>query len=269
MSKDLETILDWCLNEVRKGKDIEYCLSLHPELASELKPLLLLAKDIEATPKLEPRKEAINLTLMRIGEAVSTRRKRSTLYEKIFHRPIVIRYALTKALSFALILVVVVWTMGMLSARSLPGDLLYPLKLATEHVKFTLTRNAEGKAELRLTLTGARLEELVKTVEQQGRLDESLLRKLLKEAELALYEARPVEKDRFVLFLTKLNYHTDYQKSVLEQLKPSVPVQEQIVMDQAIKVCLRRCEFIKKMMDMERSGERCREWGPGCRCKDM
>ena len=42
MPREIETILDLCLDEIRKGKSIEHCLDLYPEFASELEPILRL-----------------------------------------------------------------------------------------------------------------------------------------------------------------------------------------------------------------------------------
>jgi len=265
MPRDIETILDLCLDELRKGKSIEYCLDLYPEFASELEPLLLLAKDIEEAPKPELRKEAINLTLIKIGEAAAVQRRRKPVYEKWIRSPFVLKPAFAKAIAFVLVLVVAVWSIGALSARSFPGDLLYPLKLATERVKFTLTRSAEGKAELRITLADRRLEELVKSVEKKGSLDESVLRNLLKEAELALDEAKPVEEEEFALFLARLNYLNGYQQAVFEQLKLHVSAEERKVLDQAIEVCHQRSMHMMDMMHSERSGIKSRRWRHGCR----
>lgn len=267
MSKDIGTTLDLCLDKLKEGKSIEYCLNLYPELAAELEPLLHLTKDLEGVPKPEPRKEAINLALIKMGEAAAAGREKKTVIEKLFPRPFVFRPAFAKALTFALILIFAVWSMGFLSSRSIPGNLLYPLKLATEKVKFTLTRSPEGKVELRLTLADRRLEELVRTVEQKGSLDESLVRNLLKEAELALDEAEPMDEEQFELFLTKLNHITEYQKTVLEQLKPRVPAEERKVLDRAVDICSERCKCLKKMMNGEHSKKKSRCWTPECRCQ--
>nr|KXH70640.1 MAG: hypothetical protein AM324_00915 [Candidatus Thorarchaeota archaeon SMTZ1-83] len=269
MRKDIETILDWCLDEMKKGRSVDYCLNLYPELTPQLEPLLRLAGNIQETPTPEPRREAINMTLMKIGEVAAARRRERAVRERFSGLPFVWRPAFAKALAFSLITAVAVLTVGVLSARSLPGDLLYPLKLATERVRFTLTRTAEGKAELRLTFAGARLEELIRAVEQQGTLDESSLKTVLEEAELALDEAMPIEEDRFVMFVTKLSHFTSYKEAVLRRLRPRVPVQRRGILDRAIEICGIRCRCMTQMILPNGSGVKCREWKPGCRCQDM
>jgi len=199
MEKDMETILDWCLDQMRRGKKIEDCLESYSQLAGELRPLLLLAKDIEGIPTPEPRKEALNLALMRVGEAISTARRRRPFFQRIFLHGFLVRPAVAGALSLALILVFIGWAVGMLSADSLPGDWLYAVKKAGEGMKYTLTRSADAKAELRMEFSGERLDELIRTVEESGALDKTLLQNLLNEAELALDEAQPVKEDTFTL----------------------------------------------------------------------
>jgi hypothetical protein len=269
MEKDMDTILDWCLDQMRKGKKIEDCLESYPRLASELRPLLHLAKDIGEIPRPEPRKEAINLTLMRVGEAVSAARSAKPFFQKISLHRFLARPAVAGALSTALVLMLIVWGVGMLAAGSLPGDFLYPVKLVTERAKFLLTRDAEGKAELRIEFSDERLDELIRTAEKTGTLDRSLLQSLLKEAELALDEARPVEEDTFKLLAARLDHFTAYQETALKSLKARVPAGDYVDMDKAIELCRRRCRCLKKMMEHKGEGDLNRQWDPGCRCSDL
>jgi len=146
MADKLEIILDRCLDEIKKGKSIEYCLSLYPDFASELEPLLRLATDIEKLPKPEPRKEAINSTLIKIGEAITSQREKK-VGKKVFHWPFMLTPAVARALAIVVIFIIAIGSMATISTRSLPGSWLYPIKLTTEKVQFAFIRNPEGKAE--------------------------------------------------------------------------------------------------------------------------
>lgn len=266
MAEKLEIILDHCLDEIKKGKSVEDCLKMYPNFASELEPLLRLATDIEKLPKPEPRKEAINSTLIKIGEAIVSEKERK-VGKKVFHWPFMLTPAVARALAIVVVFIIAVGSMATISTRSLPGSWLYPVKLTTEKVQFAFIRNPEGKAELRLTFADKRLNELIQTVERLGNLDETLLRRLLQESELALDEASPVSDKRFSLFLTRLNHFNTYQQAVLEQLKPRLSTQECEVLDQAIMVCSERCRCIMNMMNPEQSGVKDRCWTPECRCR--
>jgi hypothetical protein len=268
MAEKLEIILDRCLDEIKKGKSIGYCLSLYPDFASELEPLLRLATDIEKLPKPEPSKEAINSTLIKIGEAIASQREKK-VGKKVFYWPFMLTPTVARALAIVLVFLIAVTSMAALSTRSLPGSWLYPIKLTTEKVQFAFIRNPEGKAELRLTFADKRLSELIQTIEHRGDLDETLLRRLLQESELALDEAGPVSEERFSLFLMRLNHFHAYQQAILEQLKSKLSTQECEVLDQAISVCCERCECILNMMNPDQPGteNRCRCWTPECRCR--
>ena len=47
MEREIELLLDKCIVEMRKGKNIEECVAQFPEYADQLKPLLELARQIE------------------------------------------------------------------------------------------------------------------------------------------------------------------------------------------------------------------------------
>ena len=52
------------------------------------------------------------------------------------------------------------------SQGSLPGDVLYPVKLGTEQVRQVLATNDTAKAELYLTFANSRVEEMTALVER-------------------------------------------------------------------------------------------------------
>ncbi len=267
MAKRLEEILDSCLNTIKKGKSIEYCLGLYPEYAQELEPLLRLALEIDEIPKPEPRKEAVNVMLMKIGEAVVEQSERKLVLGKFFSRPFLTKPVLVKLLATILIAIVAVWGMGMLSSRSIPGDILYPIKTTTERVKFTLTRNTEGRAELRLVFADRRLYELLKVLEKRGKLDEYALKALLRETELALDEAQTIDENEFNLFLAHLDHFNNYTEDVLNQMKPRISEHECRAIDKAIKVCKSRSKCMMEMKRRRGKNGGSRRWKSGCRWK--
>ncbi|MGA1867380.1 MAG: DUF5667 domain-containing protein [bacterium] len=270
MSEKLETILDWCIDHLREGKSIEYCLRLYPGYASELEPLLKLSLDFEKIPKPEPTHEALNLTLLKIGEATAEQRKKRRFYRRFISFPFKINTpALAHVLAILLMVFVIGWTIKEISARSLPGGWFYPIKLSTEKVIFTLTRDAEEKASLRITFAGTRLNELIETIEHEGSLDRSLLRRLLREAALALYETSSIAEESYVLFLPKLSSLNCCQHGTLERLRSRVPEKERAVLDKALEICRNRKGWLEHLMNKEKYGVKERRWGPGCLCDDI
>jgi hypothetical protein len=265
MNKELEKILDVCLEEMKRGKSIEDCLETYPQHKEELESLLRMAMTVEEIPAPEPRTEAIDAMLIRMGEAIVERSEKRPLVERVFGRPFIGRPAVVKVLASVLVVVIAVWSMGMVSSRSIPGDMLYPIKTASEKVRFVLTRSTEGKVELRLVYADRRLEELIKVVGRRGQLDESVLRALLRETEQVLDEAQTIDERRFLLLLAQLDHFNNCTKDVLEQIKPHLSEHECGVIDNALKVCHKRSQHMMKMRDRngKRTGER--KWNSGCR----
>ncbi|MFH1525552.1 MAG: DUF5667 domain-containing protein, partial [Bacteroidota bacterium] len=275
-----------------KGKSIEECLAEYPQYASQLKPLLQLVKQIEALPQPAPSPEAISSTLINIGKEIAQLtitaetpvvrgKKRKTIsFFNIFQKP-----KLMWAFNAALILIVVLFSVATISANSVPGDILYPVKLATEKVKFLLTFDSEKKAELRLTFSDKRLQEMIAVFQQSGKLDTTLLKAMLDEAKLAL-EGNEIPTDKASIFAAKLSHVNAYQKDVLEKIRPRVNPSSRQIVDEAINMCDMRGRWMRRMMNeenenspdssgldstdspqiMPRSKQKSnrRQWGPGC-----
>ena len=292
MERDIELLLDNCINEMRNGKSIDECIAEHPQYASQLRPLLRLVQKIETLPQPEPAPEAISGTLINIGyhiaqhsmtpekpTAVEKLRKKSSIFN-IIRRP-----KIAWAFSAAFLFLVVLFSAATISANSVPGDILYPLKLATEKVKFLLTFNSEKKAELRLTFSDKRLQEMIAIFQHSGKLDTTLLKEMLDEAKLALEETK-IPSDTASVFVTKLSHVNAYQKDVLEKIRPQVNPSNRKIVDEAINMCDMRGHWMRRMMNeeneispdssgqdstgspqqMPRSKQKSNrwQWGPGC-----
>ena len=280
MEKDLEKILDDCIDELRKGGSVESILAKYPEYISEIKPLLELVQAVEQLPKPEPSADAVSAALVGIGEEIALlrpvefpglKKKRRSIFGKLFQQP---RLAWTLSAALALVLMFV--GISTVSANSVPGDILYPLKLVTEKVSFLLAFSSERKAELRLTFSEQRTKEIRQVLQQSDKLDERLLNAMLKEAQSALEET---PNDTSAIFLAKLNAVNTYQKDVLESFRPRVDSANEKIVNRAIRVCDMRGRWIRGMMrgnwdetperrspaphQEGRRSER-RGWGPGC-----
>lgn len=264
MGRSLDEILDLCLDEMKRGASVEQCLSLYPEHAATLEPLLRVGKDISELPRVEPRKEAINVALLDLGAAIASETRKRSRYGKLFLGSVLVHPSLVRAVGFALVLIVLIWGLGSLSARSVPGDLLYPLKLTRERVRYVLTRSPEGRAELHMVCAELRLGELAEIGEERGTLDESLLRTLLVESMLALDEANAADEQWFRIFAAKLNGFIAGSHGVLGELRECIPPEDQKTVDDAICLCCKRCECLKQMLD-EGDGAISRDWWPECR----
>ena len=96
------------------------------------------------------------------------------------------------ALAFFLILFLIGSGAGITFASqdALPGDALYPAKLAVEKIMVAVAGNVEKKTELRLEYAGRRLDEVEKIVEQKNEMEEKEVATVLEDYEKKLDDAQ-------------------------------------------------------------------------------
>jgi hypothetical protein len=267
MKLKADEILDLLLTEMQKGRSLEDCLEEYPEFAQELEPLLRLAGKIEDLPEPEPSPEAIESVLAKIREiAVSKELKEKKFsLRKIFSlHPVLVR-----AFAVVLLIIFIGWTSLSFSAKSVPGDVLYPVKLLTEKVQYILTISPEGKAELHLSFADRRTEELVLTFKESEALNKELLSAMLNEAQSALEYLESLTAERSAVLIEKVGKCNQYQKGVLEKIKPMACISDVAVINEAINLCTERHRCIKRILNPESNIEQCLCpcWGTHCNWK--
>ena len=154
-----------CLYRMLNGASIDQVAETYPNLTNELRPMLQVAKTMHALGK-ETRvaKDAQARSRARFLSAAIAEQPRPHLKTSplSFHFP---RLALT-----ALIILIALFlgsiTTAAVSAKSLPGDPLYPIKLATERTRLLLVNDTAHKIELEQTFDHERLEEVQALIEK-------------------------------------------------------------------------------------------------------
>lgn len=157
MNKDLEAILDVCLDEINDGKtDIDECLRRYPEQAVELKPLLLAATRLARARAVvpDPSYKARARTQLNVYMQQHPQRRRIS--------PVLWRFAI----SVAAVLLIFVASGTAFAQTSLPGDALYNWKLTSEHV-WRLTSSDQLSVDI--TLSHRRVNELVSVSDNVAR----------------------------------------------------------------------------------------------------
>ncbi len=146
MSRKIDTILAECLTALESGATVEQCLHRYPQEVEELRPLLEMWTALQQVPPAPtPHPAVIAHGKARMFEAVERRfapQPRGSLFGSL-RLP---RWAPAVAM-------IVIVAMGMagtttLAASALPGDLLYPVKTATESLRLFFTLSPEARAEL-------------------------------------------------------------------------------------------------------------------------
>lgn len=177
MNDRLYDAFDVCLAALSTGVDLERCLSLYPELADDLRPALMAAQQARLLKHQNVPKPALPRSrAMMLSHAAELRGRHKTFIFP-FSVP---RFALA---TLALVLVLFLSLNGLVvaSAKSLPGDALYPVKRAAEDVSLRLAPSAEVRRKMSQDYQQRRTNEvssllaldLVRNVALEGVVDES------------------------------------------------------------------------------------------------
>ncbi|MFC1941048.1 DUF5667 domain-containing protein [Chloroflexota bacterium] len=155
-SKEFDNILDECLERLLgKGETVEQCLQSFPEHVDVLKPLLEMVPTIKKASAIQPSTDFRARARYEFYSALQeVERKRSRPF--FAWQP---RWATVVAVILAILLAGSSTVAA--ASGSMPDELLYPVKLATEQVQLVLTPSALGKAELYAKLADKRVLEIV------------------------------------------------------------------------------------------------------------
>ncbi len=193
--KEFDNILDECLERIlTRGETIEQCLESYPEQSAELEPLLQTALLTKRASAVKPRPEFRERARYQLRSALQE------MEEKRERRPFFFGWQPRWATAVIVVLVFLLASGGTVAAagNSMPDEPLYPVKLATETVRLTLTPSALGKAELCVKLVDKRVEEIIKMADKGKmkhveRTAQRLNNYLVMAANLAVPEAVPEE----------------------------------------------------------------------------
>ncbi len=170
---EIEQILDHSLSEVLGGKEtVEGVLARYPELAEELRPRLEAAMWLErGKGALAPRPGFVSASRARLVAQIKAEQAAATAVppktESIWSwlvalgRPAQRRFAFQAALVLLLIVSIVAGSTGLAYAAqdALPGEALYPVKLALEQVELLTTYDLADEIRLHMSFAQNRLYE--------------------------------------------------------------------------------------------------------------
>jgi hypothetical protein len=174
----IEELLQTCLESIASGQDtIDSVLARYPQLADDLRSALEAASWLRLrSDLLNPRPGFVMASRSRLLEQVQREQAARQRAEaerpvsrwqrllSVFFRP---RWSYQLVLGlFLLIALTVVTGSGLVAAAdALPGEPLYPVKLAYEKAQLSVTQSKTGDANLHLEFAQRRLEEIQKSVE--------------------------------------------------------------------------------------------------------
>lgn len=155
--REFNNILDECLERlITRGETVDECLAGYPQLAAELRPLLLTAVKARRSLGIKPSPRFKAEARQRFYAALEEAKARKTL-SFFSWRP---RLA-TVAVSLVLALLLTSGSVAVASNGSMPGEFLYPVKLTVERVMLGLSFSTMAKAKTFAKLADRRVTEIV------------------------------------------------------------------------------------------------------------
>ncbi len=237
MKNTPEDLLDICLEMARRGEDWRAFLLTYPSYSAEVEPLVVLALGIgkASGPPHAPAPGA-SAALLRMGRELARREEKR---EEVARR----RWgwlwgsAWAKAAFAGIIMLVLGASSVELSARTVPGNFLYPVKILTERVRFALTSDPEERVELRLTFSERRLSEVVKTLKEGNGADRELVSAMLEEAKAALSETAQMPESKSSAYRARIASLEGLQKDRLRSMEKWVSPDRRQDVAEAVRMC--------------------------------
>jgi len=123
-----------------------------------------------------------------------------------------------------------------LAGDSLPGDLLYPVKLISEDVKFLLTREPADRAELAMTFASERVQEMETLANQGVVIPDTVLARMTQQMEQTMVEIAQGRTEDVPALLERVMVRTRAQVRVLDQAGTGAGEENQTRLRQASQV---------------------------------
>jgi len=255
MTKKIENIIDNCIKLISEDNlSIEQCLKRYPKLKEELKPLLESFIKVKEFEKINPSanfEDEVKTQFINIVKA-----KQSQILSK---KGMIPRFAaqlsglwamptLAKISIFVILFLFISGFTSILSANTLPGDFLYPVKIASEKVIIFFTPNNK-KVNLHIIFAKRRLDEIEKMAEK-GRIGEitKTLNVLETEIDSVINYMKDFEidiKNQEVFDMILENFNK--QKIVLEEVLERVPDEAKLAIQRAIENNIKKSNKIEEI----------------------
>ena len=191
----LADALSVCVDSILQGESVEECLQRFPNLADELRPLLLAAAGIQVRPERDEGTRRANRLRFegaaRYHLAGLTAREQGGRVSRWWnYRMPSLSRAWTAGIAGLALTFVLSTGAAVASTDALPDSPLYPVKRVTERARLAITFSEDSRALYHLELIERRTLELANMAEV-GQTDqvEQLSREILKNIEFARVEA--------------------------------------------------------------------------------
>ena len=229
-------LISLCIDEILEGKSsLEDCIGKYPEVGDELRACFAAAESLhKQTPAISAEfKSRARSRLFAADRAPLPKAHRTTGFWG-WLRP----SALARAP-----LAVILGTMGVVgsgagivyaSQDSLPGEVLYTVKISSENIRLALTTGSESKAKLNLELAERRVEEAVAQSERGESISYTTPEKVAHHLDAAINEIDNLDEEASVALISQLSQSTINQQATLNQALVEFPEENQVALEETI-----------------------------------
>lgn len=255
--RSLDQLLEYHLEELGRSGDIEASLLRSPKRADQLRPMLEVAQAIrhyyQSVP--EPPGGLAASRKQMLAVAAQQRARQKTAPAATFARiggPRLRLFLASRLVAALLAIVVVTIALGggviLAANRSMPGDWLYPVKLAAEDARLAFVRAPAGRVDLLLDLVGERTEEIKALAEAGEQLPDAVVARMEDHIEQALIQAAQVDDVEMAALLQKAAEGIRTQAQVLRNVQAKAPQQAQAGLARAMVACQRGAKAAEEGM---------------------
>jgi len=244
--RQFEQIFERCLQQVTRTGNTEGVLRRYPQHADDLRPLLEIAlatsrayADVPEPPaRLAAGRKRLLETAAQLRErtqatSTSTTRKETKPKMKLIFA--------TRLIGAVMAAVVGIATIGggatLAASDSLPGDVLYPVKLAGEDLRLSMASAPESQVELALQFADERIAELEGLLEREMPVPEAAVVRMERNIVRAMNQAAWASQEEMPGLLQRIARRTQVQTQTLEQLQTRAQTQTQAQLENAQRVC--------------------------------
>jgi hypothetical protein len=255
--RSLDQLLEYHLEELGRSGDIEASLLRPPQYTDQLRPLLEAAQAVrqcyQAVPEPPGGLAAGRKRMLAVAAQQRTRQKAATAATVAQTRAPRLRLVFASRLVINLLAIVVLTValgggMVLAAGHSLPGDWLYPVKLAAEDTRLVFVRAPAARVDLLLDLVGERTEEIKAVVAVGDLLPDAVSARMEGHIEQALVQAAQLDDVKMVDLLQKAAERMRTQARELKNVQATAPQQAQAGLARAMVACQRGMQAAEEGM---------------------
>jgi hypothetical protein len=193
---------------------------------------------------LEPGRNRFLDEAARLREAPTRRPSPATRWRRLWLRP-AFRFA---TLVLVAILAITALGGGLIHAAeaSLPGNWLYPLKLAWEDLRLSLTSDPVSGAEQHLNFAAKRVDEMRGLAEQGSAVPEELVDRMVEQMDQAMQRTTAAPPEEAPVLMEEFRRSMSLQQQVLVQIQKAGPDGDQPSVRTALHVTERAYEIVEE-----------------------